>query len=39
LVAWEKLDDDTKENHRKRVNNIPLLLAKIGYEVYKLNKG
>jgi hypothetical protein len=35
LVAWNNLDDGTKKYDFDPVRNIPVLLAKIGYEVYK----
>lgn len=37
LVAWDKLDDEIKTYDFDPVNNIPQLLAKIGYEVFKVN--
>jgi ppGpp synthetase/RelA/SpoT-type nucleotidyltranferase len=37
LVAWDKLDNEIKSYDFDPVNNIPQLLAKIGYEVYKIN--
>lgn len=36
LVAWDKLDDSVKPYDFKPVDNIPILLTKIGYEVYRL---
>jgi ppGpp synthetase/RelA/SpoT-type nucleotidyltranferase len=35
LVAWEKLDEATRKYDYDPVDNTPMLLAKIGYEVYK----
>jgi len=35
IIAWEKLDDNTKKFDYDPVDNIPILLGKIGYEVYK----
>lgn len=35
IVAWEKLDVETKKYDYDPVDNIPMLLAKIGYEVFK----
>ena len=35
LVAWEKLDDAIKPYDYDPVDNIPLMLEKIGYEVYE----
>jgi hypothetical protein len=37
IKAWKDLDDDTKKYDYDPVKNIPILLAKIGYEVYKEN--
>lgn len=37
IVAWEKLDEETKSYDYDPVNNIPMLLAEIGYEVFKIN--
>jgi ppGpp synthetase/RelA/SpoT-type nucleotidyltranferase len=37
LVAWDKLDKEIKSYDFDPVNNIPQLLAKIGYEVFKVN--
>lgn len=37
LVAWEKLDDEIKPYDYDPVDNIPMMLEKIGYEVYKLS--
>lgn len=34
ILAWEKLDDETKKYDYVPIDNIPTLLAKIGYEVY-----
>jgi ppGpp synthetase/RelA/SpoT-type nucleotidyltranferase len=36
LVAWDNLDDQTKSYDFDPVNNIPVLLQQIGYEVYKV---
>lgn len=36
IVAWEKLDDYTKSFDYIPVNNIPLMLSEIGFEVYKI---
>lgn len=38
IVAWGKLDDNTKSYDYDSVNNIPGLLAGIGYEVYKTER-
>jgi len=35
ITAWENLDDETKGYDYGPVDNIPTLLSKIGYEVYK----
>jgi hypothetical protein len=37
IVAWDKLDAITKTFDYDPVDNIPKLLAEIGYEVYKVN--
>ncbi len=37
LVPWINLDAKTKQYDYIPVDNIPVLLAKIGYEVYKVN--
>ena len=37
IKAWEDLDNDTKKYDYDPVRNIPGFLAKIGYEVYKVN--
>ncbi|HBC80350.1 MAG TPA: hypothetical protein DCZ51_17095 [Bacteroidales bacterium] len=34
IKSWRDLDDETKEYDYDPVRNIPMLLAKIGYEVY-----
>jgi ppGpp synthetase/RelA/SpoT-type nucleotidyltranferase len=34
IKSWNELDDDTKKYDYDPVKNIPVLLAKIGYEVY-----
>ncbi len=34
IVPWDQLDDETRKYDYDPVNNIPALLAKIGYEVY-----
>lgn len=36
IVSWEKLDDATKKYDYDPVDNIPVLLAQIGYEVYRV---
>jgi ppGpp synthetase/RelA/SpoT-type nucleotidyltranferase len=36
LVAWENLDEDIKPYDYDPVDNIPLMLEKIGYEVYRI---
>ena len=36
INAWKDLDDDIKKYDYDPVRNIPVLLAKIGYEVYKI---
>ncbi len=35
IVSWDKLDDETRNYDYDPVRNIPELLAKIGYEVFK----
>ena len=35
ITAWENLDIETKRYDYEPIDNIPLLLSKIGYEVYK----
>lgn len=35
LVAWTMLPDDVKEWDRNAVRKLPVLLARIGYEIYK----
>ena len=37
IKAWNDLDDATKKYDYDPVKNIPVLLAKIGYEIYKTN--
>jgi ppGpp synthetase/RelA/SpoT-type nucleotidyltranferase len=37
LVSWERLDDNMKKYDYDPVDNIPVLMMKIGYEVYKTN--
>ncbi|MBE0640224.1 MAG: hypothetical protein IH598_17050 [Bacteroidales bacterium] len=37
IVPWEELDDETRPYDYEPVNNIPMLLGKIGYEVFKIN--
>jgi ppGpp synthetase/RelA/SpoT-type nucleotidyltranferase len=36
LLAWENLDEDIKPYDYDPVDNIPLMLEKIGYEVYRI---
>ena len=36
IVAWDHLDDDTKKYDFDPVDNIPKMLEKIGYEVYRV---
>jgi ppGpp synthetase/RelA/SpoT-type nucleotidyltranferase len=36
IVPWENLDIETRKYDFDPVDNIPMLLAKIGYEVYKI---
>jgi hypothetical protein len=36
LVAWKNLDEDIKPYDYDPVDNIPLMLEKIGYEVYRI---
>jgi hypothetical protein len=38
LVKWEKLKDNIKEYDREAVRAIPDLLAKAGFEIYRLKK-
>jgi ppGpp synthetase/RelA/SpoT-type nucleotidyltranferase len=38
LVPWKDLDPKTKQYDYIPVDNIPILLAKIGYEVYKVDQ-
>jgi ppGpp synthetase/RelA/SpoT-type nucleotidyltranferase len=35
IIAWDELDDKTKTYDYDPIDNIPVLLAKIGYEVFK----
>lgn len=35
ILAWDALDDQTKSYDFDPINNIPVLLKEIGYEVYK----
>jgi len=35
LVPWNELPEKTKEYDRRAVRNIPAMLKKLGYEVYK----
>jgi ppGpp synthetase/RelA/SpoT-type nucleotidyltranferase len=37
IVSWDKLDEETRRYDYDPVDNIPLLLGKIGYEVFKIN--
>ncbi|MDT8401911.1 MAG: RyR domain-containing protein [Bacteroidales bacterium] len=39
LLAWDQLDDDIKPYDYDPVDNIPVMLQKIGYEVYQIKKG
>lgn len=39
IVAWEQLDEATKPYDYDPVDNIPMMLQKIGYEVYHIKKG
>jgi len=36
IVAWDKLDLPTRKYDYEPVDNIPVLLVKIGFEVYKI---
>jgi hypothetical protein len=36
LVAWEKLPEDVRKLNRRMVANIPALLARAGFEIYRL---
>ncbi len=36
IVSWDQLDEETRKYDFMPIDNIPLLLGKIGYEVYKL---
>ncbi|MEI7724113.1 MAG: RyR domain-containing protein [Bacteroidota bacterium] len=36
IVSWDKLDAATRRYDYEPVDNIPVLLAKIGFEVYKI---
>ena len=38
LVEWEKLQENIKKYDRDAVRAIPKLLAKIGFEIYRLKK-
>jgi hypothetical protein len=38
LVAWEKLDEAIKPYDYDPVDNIPLMLEKTGYEVFRIRK-
>lgn len=37
LLAWENLDENIKPYDYDPVDNIPLMLEKIGYEVYRIS--
>lgn len=37
LIPWDQLPEDVKDWDRNTVRKIPEMLAKIGYEVYKLS--
>ena len=39
LVAWDKLDENIKPYDYDPMDNIPLMLEKIGYEVYWISNG
>ena len=39
LVQWDKLDEKTKEYDRVLSKGIPEMLSKLGYTVYKKEKG
>ena len=39
LVAWDQLDEAIKPYDYDPVDNIPIMLQKIGYEVYHIKKG
>lgn len=36
LVLWEVLSEEEKNKDRSAVRNIPIILARFGYEVYKI---
>lgn len=38
LVAWEQLPEDERELNRSLVRDIPALLARAGFEVYRLKE-
>lgn len=38
LVEWDKLQDEIKEYDRQFVRAIPELLAKVGFEIYRLKR-
>jgi hypothetical protein len=38
LVGWEKIPEKIKEYDREAVRAIPKLLAKTGFEIYRLKK-
>ncbi len=38
ILPWDKLDAETRRYDYGPVKNIPLLLGKIGYEVYRLHQ-
>jgi hypothetical protein len=36
ITAWDKLDEETRKWDYDPIDNIPLMLKKIGYEVYRI---
>ncbi len=38
LVPWDELDSKAKQRQYIQVENIPILLARIGYEVHKIDQ-
>jgi len=39
LVEWSKLDESEKEKNRTVIKMLPKLLAKIGFQIYRINTG
>ena len=39
LVSWEELNDDAKEKDILAVKLIPILLARAGFQIYRIKAG